>query len=296
MNRMSLWKEMNKDELNKQYSPSCWSHRMDKDTVIAAHIKEITKGTEQGRNVAQTWLDVAYGQGDGETLDVYLPPNPSPAPALLIYFHGGYWQLLSKDLSGFMVPPLNKAGVIVVAVDYTLAPKGSMDLIVSQVRRSVAFIVQQYSSLSGVYLCGHSAGAHVGAMVLCTDWKEYGISPDIKGALLVSGIYDLCPIVHTFVNDPLKMTEADALRNSPMRFVNITKQLNGNCEIIIAVAQHDSDEFRKQSQEYYQAIKAAGLKVSFQDVPNTDHFDIIEKLVDENYFLTQVLLKMVIRR
>ncbi|XP_048466630.1 kynurenine formamidase isoform X2 [Rhincodon typus] len=251
---MSLWKKMDKEELNKQYSPSCWSHRMDKDTVIQAHIKELTKGTEQGRNVAQTWLDVAYGQGDGEILDIYLPRNPSPAPDLLIYFHGGYWQFLSKDLSGFMVPPLAKAGVIVVAVDYTLAPKGNMDLIVSQVRCSVAFIVQQYSSLSGVYLCGHSAGAHLGAMVLCTDWKEYGVSPDIKGALLVSGIYDLCPIVHTLVNDPLQMTEADALRNSPMQFVNIMKQLNGKCEIIVAVAQHDSDEFRKQSQEYYQVL------------------------------------------
>ncbi|XP_067914470.1 kynurenine formamidase isoform X2 [Heterodontus francisci] len=286
---MSSWKKMNKEELEKQYLPSHWSHRMDKDAIIEAHIKEITKGTEKGRSVAQTWFDVAYGQGDGEKLDIYLPSNPStaPAPALLIYFHGGYWQLLSKDLSGFMVPPLVKAGAIVVIVDFALAPKGNMDLIVSQVRRSVAFIVQQYSALSGVYLCGHSAGAHLGAMVLCTDWAEYGVTPDIKGALLVSGIYDLCPIVHTSVNDALQMTEGDALRNSPMQFVNIMKRLGGTCEIVVTVAQHDSDEFRKQSQEYYQAVKAAGLNTYFQDVPNTDHFDIIEKLVEENYILTQ---------
>ncbi|XP_078081818.1 kynurenine formamidase isoform X2 [Mustelus asterias] len=251
---MSHWKEMNKEELEKQYSPSCWSHRMDKDAVVEAHIKEIAKGTEKGQKVAQTWLDVAYGHGDSEKLDIYLPPNPSTAPALLIYFHGGYWQLLSKDLSGFMVPPLVKAGAIVVAVEYSLAPKGNMDLIVSQVRHSVAFIVQQYSALSGVYLCGHSAGAHLGAMVLCTDWAEFGISPDIKGALLVSGIYDLCPIVHTSANDPLQMTEGDALRNSPLQFVNTMKRQGGNCEIVVSVAQHDSDEFKKQSQEYYQDI------------------------------------------
>ncbi|XP_041073337.1 kynurenine formamidase [Carcharodon carcharias] len=293
---MSSWKEMNKEELEKQYSPSCWSHRMDKDAVIEAHIKELTKGTEKGRSVAQIWLDVAYGQVDDEKLDIYLPPNPSAAPALLIYFHGGYWQLLSKDLSGFMVPPLVKAGVIVVAVEYTLAPKGNMDLIVSQVRRSVAFIVQQYSALSGVYICGHSAGAHLGAMVLCTDWAEYGVSPDIKGALLVSGIYDLCPIVHTSVNDPLQMTEGNALRSSPMQFVNIVKRQGGNCEIVVSVAQHDSAEFKKQSQEYYQAVKAAGLNISFQEVPNTDHFDIIEKLMEENYVLTQILLKMMTRK
>uniref|UniRef100_UPI00398ED5E0 kynurenine formamidase isoform X2 n=1 Tax=Pristiophorus japonicus TaxID=55135 RepID=UPI00398ED5E0 len=251
---MSSWKKMDKEELERQYSPSRWSHRMDKDAVIEAHIKEMTKGTEKGRSVAQTMLDVLYGQGDVEKLDIYLPPNPSTAPALLIYFHGGYWQLLSKELSGFMVPPLAKAGVIVVAVSYALAPKGNMDLIVSQVRRSVAFIVQQYSTLSGVYLCGHSAGAHLGAMVLCTDWAEYGVTPDIKGVLFLSGIYDLCPIVHTYVNDPLQMTEGDALRNSPMQFVNTMKRLVGNCEIVVAVAQHDSDEFRKQSQEYYQVL------------------------------------------
>ncbi|XP_051889118.1 kynurenine formamidase [Pristis pectinata] len=292
---MSHWKKMDKEELEKQYSPSCWSHRMGRSAVIESHIKELTKGTLKGRKEAHTKLDEAYGQEDCEKLDIYLPPNPTTAPALLIYFHGGYWQMLSKELSGFMVPPLVRAGVIVVAVDYVLAPKGNMDLIVSQVRHSVAYIVQQYSAVS-VYICGHSAGAHLGAMVLCTDWAEYSVTPDIKGALLVSGIYNLCPIVYTSVNDALQMTEDDAVRNSPMEFVNTMNGLDRNSEIVVAVAQYDSNEFRKQSQEYYQAIKAAGFNASFQDISNSDHFDIIEKLVEENYILTQVLLKMVSRK
>uniref|UniRef100_A0A4W3JXX8 Kynurenine formamidase n=1 Tax=Callorhinchus milii TaxID=7868 RepID=A0A4W3JXX8_CALMI len=261
---------------------------MDKDAVIQAHIKVLTEGTAQGHSAAQSLLDVPYGSGNAEKLDIYLPPNPSLAPALLIYFHGGYWQLLSKDLSGFMVPPLVKAGVVVVSVGYDLAPKGNMDLIVSQVRRSVVFIVQQYSTFSGIYLCGHSAGAHLAAMVLCTDWSEYGVVPDVKGAFLVSGIYDLCPIVPTRTNILLKMTQDDALRNSPMQLVNKMKWLAGNCEILVVVAEHDSDEFRKQSQEFYKAIKDAGLMGSFEDVPNTDHFDVIEKLVEDDYILTQI--------
>ncbi|XP_069786089.1 kynurenine formamidase isoform X2 [Narcine bancroftii] len=293
---MSSWKKMNKEELEKQYSPSCWSHRMDRSEVIESHIKEMTKGTIKGRNEAHTNLDEAYGQEDYEKLDIYLPPNSSTAPTLLIYFHGGYWQMLSKDMSGFMVPPLIEAGVTVVVVDYVLAPKGNMDTIVSQVRRSVAYIVQQYSAVSGVYICGHSAGAHLGAMVLCTDWSEYNVIPKIKGALLVSGIYDLRPIVHTSVNDLLQMTESDAMRNSPLELVNNMKGLDRNSEIVVAVAQYDSTEFRKQSQEYYQAIKVAGFNASFQDVTNRDHFDVIEKLVEENYILTQVLLKMVTRK
>ncbi|XP_069786090.1 kynurenine formamidase isoform X3 [Narcine bancroftii] len=269
---------------------------MDRSEVIESHIKEMTKGTIKGRNEAHTNLDEAYGQEDYEKLDIYLPPNSSTAPTLLIYFHGGYWQMLSKDMSGFMVPPLIEAGVTVVVVDYVLAPKGNMDTIVSQVRRSVAYIVQQYSAVSGVYICGHSAGAHLGAMVLCTDWSEYNVIPKIKGALLVSGIYDLRPIVHTSVNDLLQMTESDAMRNSPLELVNNMKGLDRNSEIVVAVAQYDSTEFRKQSQEYYQAIKVAGFNASFQDVTNRDHFDVIEKLVEENYILTQVLLKMVTRK
>ncbi|XP_032900150.1 kynurenine formamidase isoform X1 [Amblyraja radiata] len=293
---MSSWKKMDKEELEKEYSPSCWSHRMDRSAVIESHIKELTKGTMKGRNEAHTTLDEAYGQGECEKLDIYLPPTPSTASALLIYFHGGYWTMLSKELSGFMVPPLVKAGVIVVAVDYVLAPKGNMDLIVSQVRRSVAYITQQYSAVSGVYVCGHSAGAHLGAMVLCTDWTEYNVTPDIKGALLVSGIYDIRPIVYTSVNHPLQMTEDEAVRNSPMEFANAMKGVAKNSEIVVAVAQYDSNEFRRQSQEYYQAVKAAGFNASFQDISNRDHFDIIEKLVEENYVLTQVLLKMMTRK
>ncbi|XP_069786092.1 kynurenine formamidase isoform X4 [Narcine bancroftii] len=238
---MDILKDKNRgkvnEELEKQYSPSCWSHRMDRSEVIESHIKEMTKGTIKGRNEAHTNLDEAYGQEDYEKLDIYLPPNSSTAPTLLIYFHGGYWQMLSKDMSGFMVPPLIEAGVTVVVVDYVLAPKGNMDTIVSQVRRSVAYIVQQYSAV-----------------------------------------------------------RSDAMRNSPLELVNNMKGLDRNSEIVVAVAQYDSTEFRKQSQEYYQAIKVAGFNASFQDVTNRDHFDVIEKLVEENYILTQVLLKMVTRK
>ncbi len=139
----------------------------------------------------------------------------------------------SKDESGFLAVPLVQRGVVVVAVGYSIAPKGTahtwalsrehagsnvsvllysgnMDLMVSQVRRSVVSVLQQYSHIrsvrgdeaglrwggwwdtcaswrlslsfcSGLYLCGHSAGAHLAAMVLSTDWTQYDVSPQIKG-------------------------------------------------------------------------------------------------------------------
>ncbi|XP_036409178.1 kynurenine formamidase-like [Megalops cyprinoides] len=290
---MAQWRDMKKDELEKQYSPSQWSHRMAADDVIRVHVASLREGTQTARGVARTLLDVPYGEGEGEKLDIYMPSSSSSNLPLVIYLHGGYWQFLSKEESGFMAASLVPKGVAVVAVGYDIAPKGNMDLMVSQVRRSVLSVLQQYPRVSGVYLCGHSAGAHLAAMVLCTDWTQYGVSPQIKGAFLVSGIYDLLPILSTYVNEPLKMTEEVALRNSPGQLVPELKKASSACHIVVAVAQNDSPEFRKQSEDYFKALKSSGLTVTFEDVPNTDHFNIIEQFVDEDYYLTQLLLKII---
>ncbi|XP_075760274.1 kynurenine formamidase isoform X3 [Pelodiscus sinensis] len=256
---MGRWQDMTDEELDRQYSPSRWSHRMEKDAVIEAHVRELAE-----------------------------------AFPLLLYIHGGYWQFLSKEVSGFAAPPLVTRGVAVAAVGYDVAPKGCMDAMVAQVRRSVAFLVQQYPAISGVFLCGHSAGAHLAAMVLSTDWGEYGVSPDIRGAFLVSGVYDLEPITHTYVNSPLRMSREAAWTHSPI--LRVTAPPAGTaCEVLVAVAQHDSPEFHRQSREYFQALRSAGWTVSLLDIADTDHFDVIEKLSQGSYILTQVILNVITR-
>ncbi|XP_028571367.2 kynurenine formamidase [Podarcis muralis] len=291
---MGKWQEMTKEELEKQYSPSRWSPRLDADAVIEAHVQAMSEGTRRAQIGTQTLLNVPYGLGEGEKLDVYLPKEHTETFPLVLYIHGGYWQFLSKDASGFAAGPLATHGVALAAVGYDVAPKGQLEVMVKQVRRSVAFAVQQYTGISGVYLLGHSAGAHLAAMVLSTDWAEFGVVPNIKGAFLVSGLYDLEPITHTYVNDVLHMSREVALQNSPLRCV---PKLEGrrNCQVLITVAQHDSPEFHRQSQEYFEALRAAGWSASLLDIGDTDHFDVIEKLSQEDYFLTQVILKMISR-
>ncbi|NWT72854.1 KFA formamidase, partial [Prunella himalayana] len=296
--------------LEDHYSPSRWSPRLDRDTIIDAHLAVTAAGTERARASAQTLLHVPYGDGDGEKLDIYFPTDPSETFPALVYIHGGYWQCLSKDDSGFAAPPLVSRGVAVVAVGYDIAPRGRccpaeaaaacvalqpptlpfvlcpghMDTMVLQVRRSLVFLAERHPRIRGIYLCGHSAGAHLAAMVLSTDWTEFQVVPEIKGAVLVSGLYDLEPILHTYVNDALSMSREVAQRNSPMRHVTPAAA----CEVLVAVAQHDSPEFRRQSQEYSQALRAAGWSVSLLDLAAVDHFDIIEKLSEDSYVLTQV--------
>ncbi|XP_066422090.1 kynurenine formamidase isoform X1 [Molothrus aeneus] len=312
---MGGWRDMSAEALEDHYSPSRWSPRLDRDTIIDAHLAVTAAGTERARASGQTLLHVPYGDGDGEKLDIYFPTEPSETFPALVYIHGGYWQCMSKDDSGFAAPPLVSQGVAVVAVGYDIAPKGHMDTMVLQVRRSLAFLVEQYPRIRGIYLCGHSAGAHLAAMVLSTDWTEFQVVPDIKGAVLVSGLYDLEPILHTYVNDALNMSRWGvrlmawskglhqlhrrgscrevAQRNSPMRLV--TPAAPAACEVLVAVAQHDSPEFRRQSQEYSQALRAAGWSVSVLDLAGVDHFDVIERLSEDSYVLTQVILNMISR-
>ncbi|XP_065591369.1 kynurenine formamidase isoform X2 [Cyrtonyx montezumae] len=203
---MGRWQDMALEELEEQYSPSRWSRRMDSESVIQAHVDVMTAGTQRAQAAARTLLDVPYGDGDGEKLDVYFPADSSETFPVFVYIHGGYWQDLSKDTSGFAAPVLLSQGIAVVALGYDIAPKGHMDAMVLQVRRSLAFLVKQYHKIRGIYLCGHSAGAHLAAMVLSTDWTEFGVVPDIRGAVLVSGVYDLEPLLHTYVNDALNMS------------------------------------------------------------------------------------------
>uniref|UniRef100_A0A4W5PJ95 Arylformamidase n=1 Tax=Hucho hucho TaxID=62062 RepID=A0A4W5PJ95_9TELE len=293
---MSRWKDMNKDELERQFSPSQWSHRMSEDDVIKSHVTALKEGTQLARGLAQTLLNVPYGEGEGEKLDVYVPTTTSLDVPLVIYLHGGYWQFLSKEESGFMAVPLVHKGVVVVAVGYDIAPKGTVCVSLAGgwfLTGNSLGLSLCLSLSSGLYLCGHSAGAHLAAMILSTDWSQYSVNPQIKGAFLVSGIYDLLPILSTYVNEPLKMTEEVALRNSPSQLVPQLKLSSSNCDIVVAMAQNDSPEFRKQSEDYYKALESTeGLKVTLEDVPNTDHFNIIEQLVDGDYHLTQLLLKM----
>ncbi|XP_061335841.1 kynurenine formamidase isoform X3 [Pezoporus flaviventris] len=232
---MGGWWDMAAEELEQQYSPSRWSPRLGPDEVIQAHLAAAAAGTQRARAGAQTSLHVPYGDGDGEKLDMYLPTDPSGTFPVLVYIHGGYWQCLSKDESGFAAPSLVSQGVGLVAVGYDIAP---------------------------------------------------------KGAVLVSGVYDLEPILHTYVNDALHMSREVAQRNSPLLHIAPAAPAAAACKVLVAMAQHDSPEFRRQSREYVLALRAAGWSVSMLDLAGVDHFDIVEKLSEDSYILTQVILNM----
>ncbi|XP_047689655.1 kynurenine formamidase isoform X1 [Prionailurus viverrinus] len=299
------WKKLSKEELENQYSPSRWVIRLGAEealrtysqigdegqqVVLIATCPLLETATKRARATRRNLLHVPYGDGEGENLDIYFPEQVSEASPFCVFFHGGYWQSGSKDTSAFMVNPLTAQGVAVVIVAYDIAPKGTLDQMVDQVTRSIVYIQKQYPRNEGIYLCGHSAGAHLAAMMLLADWTKHAVTPNLRGFFLVSGIYDLEPIVFTSQNGPLLMTLEDARRNGPQQLLEAapTQPVDPACHVLVIVGQHDSPEFSRQSREFYQTLCRGGWNASFEELHDVDHFEIIWKLTQDDYVLTQV--------
>ncbi|XP_045346921.1 kynurenine formamidase isoform X5 [Leopardus geoffroyi] len=261
--------------------------------------KKLSKetATKRARATRRNLLHVPYGDGEGENLDIYFPERVSEASPFCVFFHGGYWQSGSKDTSAFMVNPLTAQGVAVVIVAYDIAPKGTLDQMVDQVTRSIVYIQKQYPRNEGIYLCGHSAGAHLAAMMLLADWTKHAVAPNLRGFFLVSGIYDLEPIVFTSQNGPLLMTLEDARRNGPQQLLEaaLTQPVDPACHVLVIVGQHDSPEFSRQSREFYQTLCRGGWNASFEELHDVDHFEIIWKLTQDDYVLTQMILRTILQ-
>ncbi|XP_075415819.1 kynurenine formamidase [Tenrec ecaudatus] len=289
------WKKMSKELLQIQYSPSRWVIRQSAEEALKTYSQLGSQATSRARATKNILLNVSYGDGQQEKLDIYFPDRvSSQSMRFFVFVHGGMWQCGSKDMSAFMVDPLTSWGVAVAIVAYDIAPIGTVDLMVDQLTRSLTFLQKQYPRNRGIYLCGHSAGAHLAAMMLLANWTEHGVTPNLKALFLMSGIYDLEPIIHTSDNDLLHLTLEDAQRNSPQLLLPATpKPAAPNPRMLVILAQHDSPEFQRQSREFFQVLCQGGWEVAFEELPDVDHFSVLENLSKADYLLSQMILKTI---
>jgi arylformamidase len=291
------------NELTILYSPSAWVKRMSTETVIDDHCDHVSQASIKARAELVCSCGVGYGPSLAQKFDIVRGKLTEEDAPIFVYIHGGYWQAMSVDWSLFMAIPLVEAGAKVVAVGYDLAPKVTVDVIVEQIKEAIVQIVQMAvkTNSRGVYLAGHSAGAHLVVRVLDSNLKKMlsdVISEDaasmIKGAFLISGIYDLRPLVFTTENEILHMTEESAWHLSPMNPIYIQQLtlLWRHVRLIVIIGENDSPEFRFQSKYYSNFLQASGSSTKLIDMPDVDHFNMPEQLEDPNYILTKELLDL----
>ncbi|MEK9671329.1 MAG: alpha/beta hydrolase [Rhodospirillaceae bacterium] len=227
----------------------------------------------------ETRLDIAYGDHPRERLDIFLPDaakhGDGPHP-IRIFVHGGYWMSRDKEDSHFIVRGLVEAGAIVISVEYALIPSVDMAELVRQCRAAVKWAHDNAASFGGdadrLYVSGHSAGGHVAAMLLATDWTEWGLPADaVRGGAAVSGIFDLTPMRLCYINDTINLSGTDVADFSP-----ITLAPTAGAETIVCVGAAETDEFVRQSRAFAKAWGDAEHAVELLESPGANHFTILD--------------------
>ena len=236
--------------------------------------------------------DIPYGKLQREKLDIY--PSLQPQSKTLIFIHGGYWQMLDKSMFHFIANGFHSYGVTTVLLTYPLAPEVSIDQIVLSCRRAIKWLYRNFSAFNGdphqMYVAGHSAGGHLAAMLMATDWKLFdpGLSAKmLKGICAVSGLFNLVPIHLSYINKVLKMDMETAKCNSPVRL-----EPSNSCPLIVAVGEAETAEIKDQSKELYTCWKNKGIDSELLQLPRQNHYSIAETIVDPQSSLHQALRKL----
>ena len=246
--------------------------------------------SERVRKSYPCQTDIAYGEKDGERLDIF--PAAKPNAPVQLFIHGGYWQMLDKKINRFVAEPFVKSGCAVVLVNYTLAPQAGMDEIVRQNRAAIVWTYNNASTFNGdptrIYLSGHSAGGHLVAMMMCTDWSDgWEVPADIiKGGCCISGIFDLEPIRLCYLNEALGMDAEVSRQNSPVYHLP-----KGSGPLIISVGSLETDEYLRHASEFSNALDDAGYPCDEITLPGHHHYSIVLELGKVESPLTKAVFR-----
>lgn len=214
-------------------------------------------------------LDLAYGPEAREKLDLFWPDASDAAP-IAMFIHGGYWQALGREWMSHCARGLNRRGVAVAVPSYDLCPSVSLATIVAQMRAAAAMLHRRHERC--LLAAGHSAGGHLAAMLLATDWQalDPALPADlVTAALPVSGVFELEPLRHTSIGTGLALGAAEALRLSP-RFL---PRPAGAIHCVVGGA--ESAEFLRQNRDMAQAWGGTA-----SELPGLNHFTVLAPWAD----------------
>ncbi len=282
------WKALPLDKREIQYSPSsCITGSLDR--FLRSYSDQSVAARQECLALGARLSELRYGTQDSHTIDLAIVGDGGVSPApLLIFFHGGYWQELSKADSFFAAADCIKHGISFAAVDYTLAPSASLDQIVAECRTALATLRDSSDQLAvdpdRIVVSGSSAGGHLAAMVslgLEDGWRPAGVG-------LVSGIFDLEPLIGTYINENLGLDVEAARRNSPIR-----SNLNHFPATVIVYGDNETEEFKRQSYDMSVALRHAEVATTFVEAPDRNHFDVILDLCRNGTALGDATLRLV---
>jgi len=225
-------------------------------------------------------LDLRYGPRERNRIDFLKAGEGAPT---LLFIHGGYWQHRAKEVFTIFARGPMAHGINVALIGYTLAPEVTLDAIVAEIHAGIDFLAQRLPALGaaadGIVVSGWSAGGHLTAMALS--------HPRVQAGMAISGIYDLEPIRHSYLNVKLGLDEAMSRRNSPMMLeggpIKPLSLVAGSAELPL---------LRKQTADFASHRARYGLPVTYEEIPGADHFTILHAMMSPTGRVTTLIRQL----
>ena len=255
-------------------------HVTDFDGYVAdyAAVSAKTRATLKNR------LAVPYGPRPAEVMDLFFPPVMSKACPIHLFIHGGYWRMFSKDDFSFIAENVTACGAIAAIMDYDLMPQVRMEVIVAEVRRAFSWLHDKAETFGGdptrMTVSGHSAGAQLATFTFSGAQE----TPLPKSALLLSGVYDLQPLQHSFLEPLIAITDEEVKKFSPLHL----SPAKGP-EVFIAYGDEETQPFAQQAQDYCAHLKERGIKSSVTALASTNHMSAVRDLGRSQSMIGQML-------
>jgi arylformamidase len=215
---------------------------------------------------------IPYGPGARNIIDFF--PGDDGGP-IVVFVHGGYWQSFDGSSFSHLAGGLNAHGIDVAIPSYNLCPGVTVDDIIQEMKAATRELARLGRPL---VMSGHSAGGHLAACLLATDWPAFDASLPrdlVVGAYTISGLFELEPMVETSVNKALRLDSAAAVAASPL-FWRVPAR--GSLDAV--VGEHESAEYFRQSRTIVDRWGAAGIATRFGVVSDANHFTAIAPLAD----------------
>ena len=265
---------MDQQALDEAYDQEIWAPNR------ALIVERRKAASERARAILGMPKRVAYGTGEHEGLDIF-GCGIKGAP-VNVFVHGGAWRRNVAADYAVQAEPLIRAGAHSVIIDFINVDQASGDLfpMYEQVRRALGWIYRNAESFGGdrnrLYISAHSSGSHLSGVVLTRGWKDEGLPPDFcKGAVLLSGMYDLAPVALSKRSSYVKFTGAMVGQLSGGRFID-----GLHTPLVLAIGTCETPEFQRQSRDFAAAVKAAGKPAELIVGSGYNHFELLETLAN----------------
>jgi len=280
------WRDW-QDDIERQYNPRAWATDVEEMHALRGRLSKAARERLKGE------FDIAYGDTPRQALDIYHAANSANAGSspIVVYLHGGYWRVGEKEKQAILAEPLVQAGFPVVMIGTDLCPAVTLDQLLAQVIRGIIWTANNGQRIGGdgkrIYLYGHSAGAHLAAMGLAEDWKAHGLPEKLmRGATLVSGIYDVEPVLHISVNELIRLQPDRVAALSPMQHPP-----RHPVPLVLATGGEEAPGWVAQTTEYAGLCRKLGSKTDVISVPHEGHFSTIPAQADPGHPINRAMLR-----